>query len=695
MKRLNEAKRMYAKDNLARAWRWILSNPDYRYKSYFREAYSAYNLAADENIKYLRYRLKNGLYVIGVPSKIYSPKKSGILRPYTLIPVEDQIVYQAYINIVAESLTQKIKHRHYKTVFSNIYAGKRNIWFYKKWDKGYRALNSAIKASHKQGYTYTASFDLTSFYDSIDHQIIRHFLLALRFDGDFIDGLLEFLKRMSTNINIMKTNGIPQGPLASGLLSELILSYIDEKAEQKIIKDDVLYFRYVDDIKLMSKDPVKLQKALSILDYYCKQIGLYPQTSKIEIHEIENIENEIKNISVFDYEAKIDIKQNQVNSVIYKLVKNNQILNETKFKIYLANARSDSRLACKLIELLPQNINLIDNIGRYLENYTRKIPAKVFACIFDFLKSEEIFQYLNSVLVKSIKNKLRSSDYLLLVDFLHRRYKNRNKAKLVPSYKAEILSVLIANNKIAYRSIQKLLRDERDFIVIKSIIDSVKIDIIGEASYIDLLKICLKKDEKDSALVAAYLIIHNNLKVEFDLSGVNQSAQTTLKVSNKINRIRPAKSVIPECLRRICGSSIDFDSFKWKKFFGVQHDVAQQRMLIAAAYAKTDITAFVNTIDAFNDLFLHNLAQADTSIGTYQLGNIGGFLNPGSALQNKYPKIDKMCKELHDKRKESLLSHPVSRKTKKFTNKIEYKYINTARRLILDGFSELMSNSPI
>ncbi len=675
---MNEYKRMYAKDNLMRAWRWILSNPDYRYKSYFREAYSAYNMAADENIKYLKYRLKNGIYIIGVPSKVYSPKKSGILRPYTLIPVEDQVVYQAYINIIAEALNDKIKYRHYKTVYSNIYAGKRSIWFYKKWDNGYRALNSAIKALYKQGYMYAASFDLTSFYDSIDHEIIRQFLRILKFDGDFIDGLLEFLKRMSTNTNIIKTNGIPQGPLASGLLSELILSYIDEKAEHKIIKDDVMYFRYVDDIKLMSKNPVKLQKALSILDYYCKQIGLYPQTSKIDIHQIEDVENEIKNISGLDYEVKIDQKQDKVNSTIYKLIKNYQILDETKFKIYLANARSDSRLACKLVGLLPHNVNLIDNIGRYLENYTRKIPAKVFKCIFDYLKSEEVFQYLNSVLVKSIKNKLRPSDYLLLVDFLYKRYKNRSKTKLVPSYKAEILSILIANNKIAYRSIQKLLRDEKDFNVIKSIIGSVTVDIIGEASFIDLLNICLKKDEKDSALIAAYLIIQNNLEIEFSLSGVNQSAQITLKVSNKINRIRPTKSIIPECLNKICETSINFDNFKWRSFFGTQHDIAQQRMLIALAYAKTDITAFVNIMDSFNDLFLYKLSLVDASIGVYQLGNIGGFLNPGSALQSKYPKIDKMCKVIHEKRKESLLSHPVSRKTHKFTNRIEYKFIYMA-----------------
>lgn len=685
---------MCMEDNLRRAWRWILSNPDFRYKSYFREAYSAYNLAGDANIKDLQKRLKNSLYIAGVPSKIYTPKKSGILRPYTLMPVEDQIVYQAYINIIAEVLKEKTTYRHYKTVFSNIYAGKRSVWFYKKWDIGYRRLNASLKRSYKKGYNYIASFDLTSFYDSIDHEIIRYFLHIYKFDGDFIDGLLDLLKRMSTNIDIIKTNGIPQGPLTSGLLSELILSYIDEKSEEKIITNEVLYFRYVDDIKLMAKDPVKLQKALSVLDFYCKQIGLYPQNSKIEIHEIKDISDEVKNISVIDSEIEIAVKENQVNSTLYKLMKNNKINDETKFKIYLSRAENNAKLANKLIDLLPNNINLIDNIGRYFENYGRKLSTKIVDRILEFLNREEVFQYLNGVLVGAIENKLRPADYSRLVNFLNKRYK-RKKDKIVPSYKAEIISILIKNNKIKYQSIKKLLRDERDFIVIKAILKSIDINIIGEASYLDLLKICLKKDAKDPALFSAYLVIQNNLDVQFDLSDVNPLAQITLKVSNKISRIRTTKSIISECLNRICESNLKIGTFKWKTFFGSEHIVAQQRILIALSYARTDITAFVNTIDAFNDLFLYKLAAIDTSLGTYQLGNIGGFLNNGSALQLKYPNIDKMCKDIHNKRKDSLLSHPINKKTKKFTNRIEYKYIYTARKLLAAGYSELAINNPM
>jgi len=33
------------KDNIYRAWRWIRSNPDATYKSYFRDLYSIYAIA--------------------------------------------------------------------------------------------------------------------------------------------------------------------------------------------------------------------------------------------------------------------------------------------------------------------------------------------------------------------------------------------------------------------------------------------------------------------------------------------------------------------------------------------------------------------------------------------------------------------------------------------------------------------------
>ena len=47
---MNDLETVFSLENLRRAYRWILSNPDARYKNLFRDCYSAYTLASDSNL---------------------------------------------------------------------------------------------------------------------------------------------------------------------------------------------------------------------------------------------------------------------------------------------------------------------------------------------------------------------------------------------------------------------------------------------------------------------------------------------------------------------------------------------------------------------------------------------------------------------------------------------------------------------
>ena len=85
--------RAWSIENLRLAWQRVRSNPDRNYKSHFRSAYSAYAIADEAQLAHLRDRLKRSIYQPGEACKLYLPKPSGILRPYSLLCVEDQIVY--------------------------------------------------------------------------------------------------------------------------------------------------------------------------------------------------------------------------------------------------------------------------------------------------------------------------------------------------------------------------------------------------------------------------------------------------------------------------------------------------------------------------------------------------------------------------------------------------------------------------
>ena len=96
--------------NLRRAYRWIMSNPDARYKFYFRDSYEAFAIASDTHIKWIRQEALKDRYQVSHASKILVPKPSGTLRSLTLLTVDYQIVYQAFVNVIAEILKRKL-HR--------------------------------------------------------------------------------------------------------------------------------------------------------------------------------------------------------------------------------------------------------------------------------------------------------------------------------------------------------------------------------------------------------------------------------------------------------------------------------------------------------------------------------------------------------------------------------------------------------
>ena len=114
---MSDLSKLRSDDNLRRAWRWIRSNPDASYKSYFRPLYQHFAVAEDALLGDLADRLKRSVYEPEKSCKLFLPKASGILRPMSLLTVEDQIAYQAAVNIVADKLFPKVRKRYLKQVF--------------------------------------------------------------------------------------------------------------------------------------------------------------------------------------------------------------------------------------------------------------------------------------------------------------------------------------------------------------------------------------------------------------------------------------------------------------------------------------------------------------------------------------------------------------------------------------------------
>lgn len=682
-----DLKDAFESENLLRCWTWLNTNSDNNYKSYFRSLYKAYTLSVYENTEKLHKDLIYSRYKAEHTTKLFIPKKSGILRPFSLLNLNDQIVYLALVSIIAEKLHKNAKKNYNKSVFGHLYTNKSSPFFYRRWSDGYVKYNNSLNDAFKSNYKWSASFDLTAFYDSIDHKVLAHFLTELGLTKEFTSYLTDCLEiwTSSTPNRIYHGHGIPQGPLPSGLLSEVILQHFDDHKSFK--KSSIRYFRYVDDIRLMGKTEQDVRKALLQLDYISKEIGLFPQSSKINIHKINNIEDELKTISLppEPIDFKLSFDQEDVRSRINELTKGNKIENETRFKYVLAHADPNDKLANKLLAILHKNPHLYQSILKHFSKY-KKFSKTVSKKLLLQLQEEQLYEEITSAYLITSLNKIHTtvrSEFTTYCIKLHSKRKNINS----PSLRSILFVWLLNEKRFKFSEIEKIYKSNEWWLIHNSL-DYIDIDQFGKPSYQNLLNILLKSVSFEVSIKAAYLLIQNNLNVIIPIKEINDAAQIILKKAKIIGRTSLTKSTISKRLDEITG--LKLPSMNWKKFLNTEHSNCERLAFLLTSYIKTDANAFINELDVFNDFVINALYLKDGSIGNYTLGKIGACLTPTGRFAKKYPKYFSICKTIHDLRLESYLSHPKVKQTGKATRQIKFKEVVKLKTKIFEGFQEII-----
>lgn len=278
--------------NFELAWNRILRAGDPSFKWYWRPSAAIASTIAPKLLGRLRDEIKQGFFHPNHACLYSEPKPTGLLRHKSILSFGDLIVYQAIVNVIADRVYPSIKERYGVSVFANLYAGPKNKFFMRDWHFSYQDFNSANRNAFNYGYIWLAQFDFASFYDSIDHHVLSTIMQQRYGVGADLCALLSnYLNQWSSASDgdgkrlprIYLDHGIPQGPLPSQLLSEVMLSYIDE---QMLTLRNIQYFRYADDIRIWGPDEKSVRFATAILDRLARNIGLYPQSKKFEISDI-------------------------------------------------------------------------------------------------------------------------------------------------------------------------------------------------------------------------------------------------------------------------------------------------------------------------------------------------------------------------------------------------------------------------
>ncbi|WP_294275988.1 reverse transcriptase domain-containing protein [uncultured Chryseobacterium sp.] len=273
------------------------------YKSIYYEDLRIFGLYLDENIETVITNIRQGIYQPEKCHKIFIPKKDNLVRPLSMLTFIDLLVYQAIVNIIADTAYDTISPYYGKVIFGNVInkstaKGVNQKFFFKSWKRKWKRFNEISKEYFVNGYIYLSEFDIASFFDTIDHNILCELLKS---NYNIEDELLELLSKCletwtadSNHKTFKSKHGIPQGPISSPFLADLYLFYIDSEIKRTTKKLEYKYLRYVDDIRILTKDYLTSQKLIAALDLISRDIGLIPQGSKILIKKVEDIDTELK-----------------------------------------------------------------------------------------------------------------------------------------------------------------------------------------------------------------------------------------------------------------------------------------------------------------------------------------------------------------------------------------------------------------
>ena len=647
-------------------------------------------MCTEENLQDLHERLKERVYAPSHSTKLFFPKRTGILRPFSLLTIEDQIVYQALVNVVADSLLPHARNQYYKTVFGNLYAGKRSKYFYRSWEKAYSRFSRSIGKAFFRGFVFTASFDLTACYDSIDHRVLKHFLSRIGMSKDFCQELCTYLSvwtSSSPETPIYQGHGIPQGPLASGILAECVLKHFDDNYGPTT---KIRYFRYVDDIRLFAKSELELAQSLIRLDRFSKQIGLFPQSGKIDTHRIKNIAEETKTLSDPAETAVITDHPDQsaIRKRLIELSPRFEIKNETRFKFVLGRTLPTSSIGVRLSRILIKHPHLYQSICRCLKK-SSLLPKRVSHAFLRVLLTHRLYASLAAELLSTLSGRIHPKHRSALLRYCKRQLRPGGLDPYYPELRAACASFLVQSVALTYKQIKYNVRWSKNWWVRTTVVRHIPKYLLCNHKYTSLINKLLRDDHADVALVATEILVENNIPLLRPVNRVHRLAQIALKKTGLIQRVGPTSCPIKQIMEHVLG--VQTQPINWPRLLGTsKYRQVRRRVVRWSGYFETEPSSWVLLTDTINEFILVAVTAHDVSVGTYTMGGqIGGFIgNPTSRFATKYPKFHAALKVIHSKRLESELAHPIKRNTGKFTRPIEFSELSALKSKLREGYVE-------
>ena len=193
--------------------------------------------------------------------KIYEPKERIIFRlPY----YPDRITHHAIMNIMEPIWTKIFTRDTYSCIKG----------------RGIHALVKKLQSDLRKdpnGTMYCAKMDIRKFYPSINHEILKSIVKKKIKDKSLLKLLFEIID---------SADGVPIGNYLSQFFANLYMAYFDHWIKQELkVK---YYYRYADDIVLLSDDKNQLRIWVLAIKVYLTNVLKLKLKDNYQIYPVES-----------------------------------------------------------------------------------------------------------------------------------------------------------------------------------------------------------------------------------------------------------------------------------------------------------------------------------------------------------------------------------------------------------------------
>ncbi|MGA8849253.1 MAG: reverse transcriptase domain-containing protein [Dehalococcoidia bacterium] len=674
-------------NNIRLAWIRTLSGENTDYRNLQRIEIESFGWAEDDNLIHLQREFSGNTFSPSKATKIYIPKPSGALRPITVLRIRDTIIYQAMANVIAEKARRRLSKYYSKSVFSNLLTSTGYPYFYRQWKYGRNKLDSARKQAFNQGLKWIGELDLASFYDVIDHELLKSAISEFYNDDEVLQVLFWCLSEWTAHPKGLKHgHGIPQGPLPSSFMAECVLHLLDRRMRKL---SNSVYFRYVDDITVMSTNEKDATKVLAHIEVYCRELGLVPQLKSpvrkpIDIEDLMFPEPSPTQSSPY-YPAKVSRKQNDLSRKIFLSCFENNRLNKAdeqltiKLNYSLFRMNPDRRILKKVLGLL----YTLPSVAEAVNFYLRKYGADSHICnyLFAYINSEPIYDFVSAQCLVTIYEGCVAGDFSKLskscLSCLPKKYNT-----ILRSTAAKIIGLRKIHTKTLLRTLNK-----EDDLYMKEHLLFALCNSLDNSAKENLLNSFIRGSDPQLALMSAYLLTSNNLRLRGVISGVHPWA-TPILVNKGLTKKRIIGDRIGEILRQRYKLNLPA-GFSFRRVFNRrQYRQALLHLNMGEGGFAANRSLWVTQMDNFNQIVL-TVLYIKLGMQVRRGDEFRSLLS--RRLRNRFPNLVAAFKKCHNLRSSNPIPHPYSRSLGTYSRDVKHRERDNLTKVLKVAYQELIN----